>query len=184
MLNFLNRFSKPKAKNIEIVSQDVEEKIELSNTIINNRSNDNFALTSLNTQATSDLPSAFTRNHHLRSITFNVDDFMGKYIEWLVESQNLNRNSFFRAALNDFVNIYKELDLEPFELGHSYNEADVKLSPIKYTVTLSDDLEREFIRLRNIYRQNGLRFNMSHLVRCAVMDRIEFFLSLYESDDE
>ena len=103
-------------------------------------------------------------------ITFRVDSFIENEIEGLVEFQNINRNSFFRAALQDFIRAYNEVGQERFE-EHWYKKPMTRLTR-RYTVTLSGTLLQEIETISASYRRNNIRFNKSLFVRCAVVDRI------------
>ena len=103
-------------------------------------------------------------------ITFRVDSFIENEIEGLVNVQNINRNSFFRAALLDFTRSYNEVGQERFE-EHWYKKSMTRLTR-RYTVTLSGTLLQEIETISASYRRNNIRFNKSLFVRCAVVDRI------------
>ena len=103
-------------------------------------------------------------------ITFRVDSFIENEIEGLVEFQNINRNSFFRAALQDFIRAYNEVGQERFE-EHWYKKPMTRLT-MRYTVTLSGTLLQKIETISASYRRNNIRFNKSLFVRCAVVDRI------------
>ena len=108
--------------------------------------------------------------HHPSKITFRFDSFIENEIEGLVNVQNINRNSFFRAALLDFTRSYNEVGQERFE-EHWYKKPMTRLTR-RYTVTLSGTLLQEIETISASYRRNNIRFNKSLFVRCAVVDRI------------
>ena len=118
--------------------------------------------------------------HHPPKITFRVDSFIEKEIEGLVKVQNINRNSFFRAALLDFTRYYSEVGQERFE-EHWYKKPMTRLSK-RYTVTLSSILLQEIETISASYRRNNIRFNKSLFVRCAVVDRIWNIISVEQSN--
>ena len=105
-------------------------------------------------------------NECASKISFKVDKFIHKELQWYMENYNTSYSSFIQLALKDFLKKCKELDLAPFQLEHWYNcQKAVIMGFIK-------ELKEEFLRLKNIYKQQGIRFNKSHIVRCAVADRI------------
>ncbi|CDC18126.1 unknown [Clostridium sp. CAG:306] len=109
-------------------------------------------------------------NECASKISFKVDKFIHKELQWYMENYNTSYSSFIQLALKDFLKKCKELDLAPFQLEHWYNCQNN--FEHEYDVVLDKELKEEFLRLKNIYKQQGIRFNKSHIVRCAVADRI------------
>lgn len=112
------------------------------------------------------------KNKKQQKVTFRVDSFMHKNIEGLIANTNLNISIIVKSALFDYMTSYKIFQAEPFELGHWLDGEKLDLSAGRYTITLDDTLSNELNRLEAVYRANGLRFNKSHFIRCAVIDRV------------
>lgn len=112
------------------------------------------------------------KNKKQQKVTFRVDSFMHKNIEGLIANTNLNISIIVKSALFDYMSSYKIFQAEPFELGHWLDGEKLDLSAGRYTITLDDTLSNELNRLEAVYRANGLRFNKSHFIRCAVIDRV------------
>ena len=112
------------------------------------------------------------KNRKQQKVTFRVDSFMHKNIEGLLERTDLSISIIVKSALYDYVTSYKILGSEPYELGHWLDGERLDLSAGRYTITLDDTLSSEFDRLEAVYRAVGLRFNRSHFIRCAVIDRV------------
>lgn len=68
------------------------------------------------------------------------------------------------------MKICKKLDLLPSQLEHWYDRHNN--FEYEYDVVLDKELKEEFSRLKIAYKLQGIRFNKSHIVRCAVADRI------------
>ncbi|MCM1264715.1 MAG: hypothetical protein NC200_00830 [Candidatus Gastranaerophilales bacterium] len=113
-------------------------------------------------------------------ITFGVSRFIERELEGLVDTANINRNAFIQDALRDFINSYRQLELEPFEMEHWYSDEGRTFNR-RYTVTLTRELAEEFERLKMVYQQNNLQLNKSYLVRCALTDRIYDFINEAEN---
>ena len=107
-----------------------------------------------------------------QKVTFRVTSFMHKHLEGLITNTNLSISIIVKSALFDYISSYKIFGAEPFELGHWLDGEKLDLSAGRYTVTLDDTLANELNRLEAVYRANGLRFNKSHFIRCAVIDRV------------
>jgi len=112
-----------------------------------------------------------------RKVTFRVSAFMAKNLEEIVSQSNLSISIFVKTALYDYISFYKELSCEPFEIGHWLDNIELDLSFTRYTITLDDTLSNELNRLESVYIANNLRFNKSHFIRCAVVDRLHYILS-------
>ena len=112
------------------------------------------------------------KNKKQQKVTFRVDSFMHKNIEGLIANTNLNISIIVKSALFDYMTSYKIFQAEPFELGHWLDGEKLDLSAGRYTITLDDTLSNELNRLEAVYRANGLRYNKSHFIRCAVIDRV------------
>ena len=111
-------------------------------------------------------------NRKQQKVTFRVTPFMHKNIEGLIANTNLSISIIVKSALFDYMTSYKIFQAEPFELGHWLDGEKLDLSAGRYTITLDDTLSNELNRLEAVYRANGLRFNKSHFIRCAVIDRV------------
>ena len=111
-------------------------------------------------------------NKKQQKVTFRVDSFMHKNIEGLIANTNLSISIIVKSALFDYMTSYKIFQAEPFELGHWLDGEKLDLSAGRYTITLDDTLSNELNRLEAVYRASGLRFNKSHFIRCAVIDRV------------
>lgn len=107
-----------------------------------------------------------------RKVTFRVDSFMQRNIEGLIANTNLSISIIVKSALYDYVTSYKILGSEPYEIGHWLDDSQNNVSAGRYTITLDDTLANELERLEAVYRAKGLRFNKSHFIRCAVIDRV------------
>lgn len=111
-----------------------------------------------------------------RKITFRVDSFTHKNFEGLMAKTNLNISIFVKSALYDYISSYKIMQAEPFALGHWLDDSRNNVSAGRYTITLDDTLSNELERLEAVYCANGLKFNKSHFIRCAVIDRLQNIL--------
>lgn len=111
-------------------------------------------------------------NRKQQKVTFRVTPFMHRHIEGLIANTNLSISIIVKSALFDYIAYYKVFGAEPFELGHWLDGMNLDLSAGRYTITLDDTLSNELNRLETVYRANGLRFNKSHYIRCAVIDRV------------
>lgn len=111
-----------------------------------------------------------------KKVTFRVSAFMAKNLEELISQSDLSISIFVKTALYNHISYYKEMGFEPFELGHWLDGVKLKLTYTRCTITLDDTLSNEFNRLESAYRANGLRFNKSHFIRCAVVDRLNGFM--------
>lgn len=107
-----------------------------------------------------------------KKVTFRVSAFMTKNLEEIISQSDLSISIFVKTALYNYISFYKELSCEPFELEHWLDDAEINLTYSRYTITLDDTLSNEFNRLESVYRANGLRFNKSHFIRCAVVERL------------
>jgi len=112
-----------------------------------------------------------------RKVTFRVSAFMAKNLEEIVSQSNLSISIFVKTALYNHISFYKELKLEPFQLKHWLDDTKSDLTFGRYTITLDDTLSNELNRLESVYSANNLRFNKSHFIRCAVVDRLHYILS-------
>ena len=115
-------------------------------------------------------------------ITFLPDKFMEKELKELVKTNHINRSEFIRSAIRDFIRHYTELQLEPYELRHWYEEVKGNLVKL-YTFSLSDDIEQEFARLEQVYSNRQIKLNKSLLIRCAIADRILNIIQEENKDD-
>lgn len=111
-----------------------------------------------------------------RKVTFRVDAFIARNLEEIIFQSDLSISIFVKTALYDYISFYKELCCEPFEIGHWLDNIELDLSFTRYTITLDDTLSNELNRLESVYSANNLRFNKSHFIRCAVVDRLYNFL--------
>ncbi len=109
-------------------------------------------------------------NRSTSKISFKVDKFIHKELQWYKQNYNTYYSSFIKLALKDFLKRCKKLDLAPFQLEHWYNRHNN--FEYEYDVVLDKELKEEFSRLKRVYKIQGIRFNKSHIVRCAVADRI------------
>lgn len=107
-----------------------------------------------------------------KKVTFRVDAFMSKNIEELISHTDLSISIFVKTALYDYISFYKELNSEPFQIGHWLDDTELDLSFAKYTITLDDTLSNELRRLESVYNTKSLIFNKSHFVRCAIINRL------------
>ena len=112
------------------------------------------------------------KNKKQQKVTFRVTPFMHKHLEGLIANTNLSIRIIVKSALFDYMCSLKIFPSEPFELGHWLDGEKLDLSAGRYTITLDDTLSNELNRLEAVYRANGLRFNKSHFIRCAVIDRV------------
>lgn len=113
-----------------------------------------------------------SRMNKQKKVTFRVDSFTAKNLEGLISQSNLSISIFVKTALYNHISFYKELNFEPFEIGHWLDDAELKLTYTRFTITLDDTLSNEFNRLESVYKANGLTFNKSYFIRCAVINRL------------
>ena len=113
-------------------------------------------------------------NFTKKSITFRVDELMFREVEGCLRNSNLNRQIIFKTALYNYMNSYKMLKREPFELGHWLDETNLDLSTNRrYSLLTSQTLLNEFNRLNRVYTSRGIPFSRSHFIRCALINYIE-----------
>ena len=115
-------------------------------------------------------------NRKQQKVTFRVDSFTYKNIEGLLKKTDLSISIIVKSALYDYISSYKIMQAEPFELGHWLDDSRNNVSAGRYTITLDDTLSNELERLEAVYCANGLKFNKSHFIRCAVIDRLQNIL--------
>lgn len=117
------------------------------------------------------LPNTSNENNQ-KKVTFRVDAFTATNLEKFISQNDSSISIFVKTALYNYISFYKELSCEPFEIGHWLDNQELDLSFARYTITLDDTLSNEFNRLESVYKENRLTFNKSHLIRCAVIDRL------------
>lgn len=108
-------------------------------------------------------------------VLFMANSFMEREVERLRIDRNINRSSFFREALRDLIARYRHLGIEPFEIDNIYNDTEHTYAR-RYSFVIDSELEEEFTRLKNLYREHDIFFNRSHFIRWAVFERLGHFL--------
>lgn len=115
------------------------------------------------------------KTNRQQMVSFLADEFMEREIEQLHNERNINRSSFLRDSLIDLIARYRSLGVAPFEIDNIYNDTEHTYAR-RYSFVIDSELEEEFTRLKNLYREHDIFFNRSHFIRWAVFERLGHFL--------